>query len=568
MATAIGKPTTTSKSNNNKLETLVKCPICLDYYEDPRLLQCSHTFCFKCILQLVEKNGGYYATCPLRDNTILRRHTIDQLPINRAVQDMVDHLKKEEQQQEEVSTYSSKFKQLATKCDECNGVIAEFYCDTCKKHFCTACLKQKHSLAEFETHKIIVHINEKLSPLCKEHAEEKLKYWCTGCKLLVCSDCLLFQHKHHSFIPMQEIVQQTKIKFGSSLDQLDQMKQNLTDLSTKTTEAQNTHYRAHVVTRKEIEQTIAALQNMLETRKEQLINQLTTRDAEQQEIIRRQRNDIDEQLKTVSVRELLIKQILSTGNSIQILNTKDDLLTYNELHNEQYEQLMEGCVYDISGFVHIKTRSDIKQKILQAGNISSQAFLADSHGIRGLITLSLPTINISDQHSLQIENYAHGYRFLLANGQKTFKLKSLRINGSISNELHVYILDYNDVLVYKQTARVINDVWTTLKWSCVSLTTSIELQNNYYLFVWSNSPRESSKSKGRPSYLSYKNGNHNLRAVNDHISVRSKRSLMTTISDSDLQIGTKFNVVYDAFLTNEKNNEWIPSIDMILELDE
>ncbi|CAF1648981.1 unnamed protein product, partial [Didymodactylos carnosus] len=78
------------------------------------------------------------------------------------------------------------------------------------------------------------------------------------------------------------------------------MKQNLTDLSTKTTEAQNTHYRAHVVTRKEIEQTIAALQNMLETRKEQLINQLTTRDAEQQEIIRRQRNDIDEQLKTVS----------------------------------------------------------------------------------------------------------------------------------------------------------------------------------------------------------------------------------------------------------------------------
>ncbi|CAF4467582.1 unnamed protein product, partial [Didymodactylos carnosus] len=235
------------------------------------------------------------------------------------------------------------------------------------------------------------------------------------------------------------------------------------------------------------------------------------------------------------------------------LNTKDDLLTYNELHNEQYEQLMEGCVYDISGFVHIETRSDIKQKILQAGNISSQAFLADSHGIRGLITLSLPTINISDQHSLQIENYAHGYRFLLANGQKTFKLKSLRINGSISNELHVYILDYNDVLVYKQTARVIN---------------VIELQNNYYLFVWSNSPRESSKSKGRPSYLSYKNGNHNLRAVNDHISVRSKRSLMTTISDSDLQIGTKFNVVYDAFLTNEKNNEWIPSIDMILELDE
>ncbi|CAF1114305.1 unnamed protein product [Didymodactylos carnosus] len=174
----------------------------------------------------------------------------------------------------------------------------------------------------------------------------------------------------------------------------------------------------------------------------------------------------------------------------------------------------------------------------------------------------------SDQRRLKIEDYAHGYRFLLADEQKRFKLKSLRINGTISNELHVYILDYNDILVYKQTARVINDVWATLKWSCISLTTSIELRNNYYLFVWSSSPRGSSQPRARPSYLGYKNGNHNLRPVNDHISVRSKRSLIKTICDSDLQIGTKFNVVYDALLTNEKDHERIPSIDMILELDE
>jgi len=88
-------------SNNNnsdgelreQIEDNIRCCLCLEMFDDPRMLPCSHTFCFKCLKQLAANNRGK-ARCPLRDGKEdIKENKIDSLPINRNVRDIVELVK-------------------------------------------------------------------------------------------------------------------------------------------------------------------------------------------------------------------------------------------------------------------------------------------------------------------------------------------------------------------------------------------------------------------------------------------------------------------------------------------
>ncbi|CAF2400802.1 unnamed protein product [Rotaria sp. Silwood2] len=80
---------TTDEERNELVDELIKCGICLDYFDDPRVLPCSHTFCLKCIKQTAEHNRGQFQ-CPLRDDTKIDNARLDILPSNRIVRDIVE----------------------------------------------------------------------------------------------------------------------------------------------------------------------------------------------------------------------------------------------------------------------------------------------------------------------------------------------------------------------------------------------------------------------------------------------------------------------------------------------
>ncbi len=59
-------------------------------FEDPRLLLCCHTICFQCIRVGTRINGNF--DCSLRDSITISQ--IDQLPLNRIVENIIDCLRK------------------------------------------------------------------------------------------------------------------------------------------------------------------------------------------------------------------------------------------------------------------------------------------------------------------------------------------------------------------------------------------------------------------------------------------------------------------------------------------
>lgn len=48
-----------------KLAKILECAICLEAYDEPKVLRCQHTYCKNCLEKLVNKSGlGHKVTCP------------------------------------------------------------------------------------------------------------------------------------------------------------------------------------------------------------------------------------------------------------------------------------------------------------------------------------------------------------------------------------------------------------------------------------------------------------------------------------------------------------------------
>ena len=74
-------------------EAILKCPICLDIFDKPKLLSCGHTFCAKCIDQLLVSSRELHTqfACPeCRRNVDIPQAATDNLPPNVVIQRLLD----------------------------------------------------------------------------------------------------------------------------------------------------------------------------------------------------------------------------------------------------------------------------------------------------------------------------------------------------------------------------------------------------------------------------------------------------------------------------------------------
>ena len=136
-----------------QLEEQLNCSICLDIYDDPKLLQCFHTYCRKCLVKLVirDQQGDLSLICPIccqatpiptigvaclqsafqtneflriRDNLIKKR-------------DMVVSL---ERPKIDATLLTPSVKKTIPNCFEHVDKERELYCETCEELVCLKCV--------------------------------------------------------------------------------------------------------------------------------------------------------------------------------------------------------------------------------------------------------------------------------------------------------------------------------------------------------------------------------------------------------------------------------------------
>ena len=311
-----------AKKALDKLNDQLTCPICLDQYKVPKLLQCFHVFCEKCLEPVARQTpqGGQVVECPnCRHITALPQEGVSGLRgafLIHHLFDIQDILKK-------VGTPSG------TKCVKCEKRDPTCFCRSCG-FLCDTCKKPHCEWKEFSSHELVSldqlteDVTNLVPPLqkilnCSKHPTKELDLYCETCKEVICRDCIVRLHRDHQYDLVSDVFQQQKEVLVSSVEPAEQQLasvgkalEDLKSLSGKITGQQQS-------LETQIRAEIRLSHQALEAREEVLITQLDQMTREKLKNVAAQQ----EQLELVATRLQsccgFFRETLRTGSQIEVL---------------------------------------------------------------------------------------------------------------------------------------------------------------------------------------------------------------------------------------------------------
>ena len=296
------------KMSLEDLEKEVTCAVCQEHYTDPKILPCLHYYCKQCILRLALRTGKNKPfSCPeCRKDTTLPEGGVEELKsaffINRLKSMYVKHKKALSKQ---------------AHCEICTNpqALAEAFCQKCDKFACKSCV-HVHSVmkAAFDGHKIVsidqlLKIKaEELVPKNQAHSKceihsELLKIYCFDCNKLICRDCTVKDHKDHDIEFNNVAADNKKKELMESLKPLREVEDSLSRAlekvshSEREVEAQGDSVANTIVT------SFEELRTILETRKQQLLEEAGRRVREKMEKLKGQEENLS--IASAEVRSLI-----------------------------------------------------------------------------------------------------------------------------------------------------------------------------------------------------------------------------------------------------------------------
>ena len=184
------------------LKDEIMCPVCQEFFQDPKILPNFHYHCKWCVLQLAAREQPF--PCPeCRGDTLLPPTGTDGFPtaffVNR-FKSLHDGMEKV---QEAISHGD-------LMCELCHSDKAMAFCRHCAQYICDFCRESHRRMKMFSGHTVVSieelrrNAEENLpiiqpEPMrCKQHLK-RLKIYCFTCNQLICRDCVLKDHKDHDF---------------------------------------------------------------------------------------------------------------------------------------------------------------------------------------------------------------------------------------------------------------------------------------------------------------------------------------------------------------------------------
>lgn len=196
-----------------QLNEQLLCAVCLEKYCEPRLLDCHHTFCTKCLLRIINNCDSPHVTCPTcRNETQIPKGGIDCLPTNFFVNNMLGYLSLDTEDMERI--------RVERKCETCDepefADVASSKCVDCCKVLCGGCVADHKRSRTTLDHRVVAlfsldadYDNQELDrysvSFCKTHTRNVIKYYCITCDTTVCRVCTILEHREHRYVTPQNV---------------------------------------------------------------------------------------------------------------------------------------------------------------------------------------------------------------------------------------------------------------------------------------------------------------------------------------------------------------------------
>lgn len=208
------------KSFMRSMQPQLECPGCKSPFEDPRVLDCSHTYCKHCIALFAKKaktgKNSSSISCPeCSMQTEIPDGDISQLPYNFSIQHVMDLM----------TYYSSPDPVPLIHCGNCRRykmqdlAPAIARCSSCSSFLCKECY-ELHSMDDFTKLHTTLSLTERrssdyffscLTPddtginNCKKHNWKPYTHFCITCSKGVCERCLRQDHKLHVYSKPEDL---------------------------------------------------------------------------------------------------------------------------------------------------------------------------------------------------------------------------------------------------------------------------------------------------------------------------------------------------------------------------
>ena len=267
---------------SSNMASSATCGICSELYVDPRLLQCLHSFCSKCLKKTLEEQGSATSLkCPTCQKTA-------SLPPEGGVSALPKDLRRS--YEAEVAQYASKIQsEEEISCDQCvdvsNGPATSF-CVNCCEFLCKACTKHHKSWRKTLGHNLESVGDSKskskgeAKPLtnvphkpmsCQIHDDETLKFFCETCSSLICRDCVICEHSGHTYSRVEKVAEKEKADLLSTLEGASGAKAKLDDAIAKGGKVLQQIQAKQKSVEDDIESAFKALFEALQERKKALL---------------------------------------------------------------------------------------------------------------------------------------------------------------------------------------------------------------------------------------------------------------------------------------------------------
>ena len=278
----------TTKTSNE--DDLLCCTVCMEEYEDPRVLPCLHTFCYRCLLQLSLKEGTSLSPNVDRSSDISQQKSVLKCPL----------------------------------CSEEHPVPKDKGVGGFRKDFRISNLKERQLEIQTKGTTTMVPGNE--LEKCSFHPDEKLLYHCENesCKLDICEVCWTELHDKHTVTLLSK-----KLK-----DARDVLRENVG----KNVELIVSHLEMLSHTKEEINDHYDKVKNDMKHRHKKLTDHLHTIFDQRLLQIEKQKKiqveNISDEIKSASALKYSFQQIQYNIDKTNILISSKTLDQYSQWEHQ------------------------------------------------------------------------------------------------------------------------------------------------------------------------------------------------------------------------------------------
>ena len=274
-----------------KVEEELNCSICLDTYSDPRLLQCFHAYCCKCLVKLVvrDQQGQLILTCPIcHHDTLVPANGVAGLQaafqINHLLEITEEHKK--------------------------------------------AAADPPASAEKAERDSASLTSHDKVKVCCREHAGKEVELFCETCGEPVSVKCAIKGGKHHSHDceELDKAFERYKVDVTASLEPMEKQVTTITKALAQLDArcAEISDQRAAVEA--DVHTAFGKLQRILDTRKTELIGKLHHITQRKLKVLAIQRDQLETTLAQLSSCLGFMRGSLKTGSQEEVLSMKSSVV--------------------------------------------------------------------------------------------------------------------------------------------------------------------------------------------------------------------------------------------------